>query len=95
MSRQTHRYDSEGKLVESKLTMMGIEASHQTYAYDGAGNKSEEVSYNQDGTVQSKAIFRRDYDKHGNWISELVSTASSPDAEPTPAHLTRRLIAYE
>lgn len=98
MSNHAHRYDTKGRLVESKLTMMGMEASHQTYTYDDAGNKWEEMSYNQDGTVQNKAIFRRDYDEHGNWIKELVSTASSSDAEvgvSTPAHVTRRAITYE
>lgn len=98
MSNHAHRYDTKGRLVESKLTMMGMEARHQTYTYDDAGNKWEEMSYNQDGTVQTKAIFRRDYDEHGNWIKELVSTASSSDAEfgvSTPAHVTRRTITYE
>jgi hypothetical protein len=84
-------------LIESKLTMMGMEASRQTFAYDEAGNKSEEVSYNEDGTLGSKAIFARDYDEHGNWTKELVSTVSSWDAEfglSTPAHVTRRTITY-
>jgi len=98
MSNHVHRYDMKGRLVESKLTMMGLEASHQTYAYDDAGNKCEEMSYNQDGTVQNKASFRRDYDEHGNWIKEIVSTASSSDAEfgvSTPVQVTRRTITYE
>jgi YD repeat-containing protein len=98
MSKHTHRYDGEGKLIESKLTMMGIEASRQTFAYDEAGNKTEEVSYNEDGTLGSKVIFTREYDEHGNWTKELVSTASSWDAEfglSTPVHMTRRTITYE
>ena len=98
MSKRTHRYDTEGRLVESKLTMMGMEVIRQTYAYEDAGNMSEEVSYNQDGTVRNKAIFRRDYDEHGNWIKELVSTASSSDAKRgtfASSHVTRRTIRYE
>ncbi|HSB27497.1 MAG TPA: hypothetical protein VLE19_06575, partial [Pyrinomonadaceae bacterium] len=98
MSKHAHRYDTKGRLVESKLTTMGMEASHQTYTYDDAGNKLEEMSHNQNGTVQNKAIFRRDFDEHGNWIKELVSTASSSDGEfgvSTPAHVTRRTITYE
>jgi hypothetical protein len=97
MSKHTHKYDAEGRLIESKLTMMGMEASRQTFAYDEAGNKSEEVSYNEDRTLGSKAIFTRDYDEHGNWTKELVSTASSWDAEfglSTPVHVTRRTITY-
>jgi YD repeat-containing protein len=97
MSKQTHRYDVDGKLVESKLTMMGMEIRRQTFAYDEAGNKSEEVIYNEDGTLGSKTLFAREYDEHGNWTKELVSTASSWDAEfslSTPAHVTRRIIKY-
>lgn len=97
MSKHTHRYNGEGRLIESKLTMMGMEASRQTFAYEEAGNKSEEVSYNEDGTLGSKAVFAGEYDEHGNWTKELVSTASSWDAEfglSTPAHVTRRIITY-
>ena len=98
MSKHTHTYDTEGRLIESKLTMMGmIEAARQTFAYDEVGNRSEEVSYNQDGTLGTKAVFAREYDEHGNWIKELVSNASSWDAEfglSTPARVTRRVITY-
>jgi len=97
MSKHTHRYDVEGRLIESKLTMMGMEASRQTFAYDEAGNESEEMIYNEDGTLGSKAVFAREYDEHGNWIKELVSAASNWDTEfglSTPAHVTRRIITY-
>jgi hypothetical protein len=97
MSKHTHRYDADGRLVESKLTVMGMEASRQVFTYDDAGNKSEEASYGEDGKLASKAIFTREYDAHGNWSKELVSTASSWDAEfglSTPAHVTRRVITY-
>ena len=96
MSKHTHTYDTEGRLIESKLMMMGMEVSTQTFAYDEAGNKSEEASYNA-GVCVARAIFTREYDKHGNWIMELVSNASSWDAEfglSTPAQVTRRLITY-
>jgi hypothetical protein len=96
MSKHTHRYDTEGRLIESKLTMMGMEVNRQTFAYDEVGNKSEEVSYDAGGGV-AKAIFTREYDKHGNWTMELVSNASSWDAEfglSTPAQVTRRVITY-
>jgi antitoxin component YwqK of YwqJK toxin-antitoxin module len=97
MSKHTHRYDVEGRLIESKLTIMGMEAGRQTFAYDEAGNKSEEVSYKEDGTLGSKAVFAREYDEHGNWIKELVSAALNWDAEfglSTPNHVTRRIITY-
>lgn len=97
MSKHIHTYDVEGRLIESKLTMMGMMANRRTFSYDEALNKSEEVSYNEDGTLESKAIFTRDYDEHGNWTKELVSTVSNWDAEfgtSTPAHLTRRTITY-
>jgi hypothetical protein len=97
MFKHTHKYDVEGRLIESKITMMDMVAGRQTFSYDAAGNKSEEVSYNGDGMLGSKAIFTRDFDEHGNWTKELISTVSSWDAEfglTKPAHLTRRTITY-
>lgn len=97
MSKHTHRYDEEGRLIESKLTLMGMEASRRTFAYDEGGDKVEEVSYKEDGTLGSKANFTREYDERGNWTQELVSTASSWDAAfelSTPVHVTRRMITY-
>jgi YD repeat-containing protein len=97
MSKHTHRYDTEGRLIESKLMMMGMEVSRQTFAYDEVGNKSEEVSYNANETSGNRAIYTREYDKHGNWTMELISNAFSWDAEfglSHPAHVTRRLITY-
>ena len=97
MSVHTHTYNERGQLVESKLTMMGMQVSRQTFAYDEAGNKMEEASYEEDGSLQSKAIFTRKYDEHGNWTEEVVSSTSSWDAEfnlSTPQHVTRRIITY-
>ena len=77
--------------------MMGMEAGGRTFAYDEAGNKTEEISYNEDGTLGTKAVFTREYDEHANWTKETVSMASSWDAElklSTPAHVTHRVITY-
>ena len=97
MFKHTHRYDAEGRLIESKITMMGMDINRQTFAYDVAGNKSEEMSYNEDGTLVTKVFFTREYDEHGNWTKELVSTASSWDAEfglSIPVNVSRRIITY-
>jgi len=96
MSKHKHTYNTEGRLIESNLTMMGMEVSRQTFAYDERGNKSEEVSYIENGT-ESKVVFAREYDEYGNWTRELVSNASTWDAEfglSIPAHVTRRQITY-
>jgi len=97
VSKHIHSYDEHGRLVELSLTMMGMQVSRQTFAYDEAGNKVEEASYEEDGSLQSKAIFTRKYDEHSNWTEEIVSSASSWDAEfnlSTPQHVTRRNITY-
>lgn len=93
MSKYIHRYDVEGKLIESTLTMMDMEASRQTFAYDKAGNKSEEVSYNHDGMLEGRALLAHEYDEYGNWTKEVISTALSAD-ESTPVQTTRRIITY-
>ncbi|MDQ3585871.1 MAG: hypothetical protein M3407_08885 [Acidobacteriota bacterium] len=97
MSKHEYRYDEQGRLVESKMTMMGMIAFHQTFAYDEAGNKIEESSFDEEGKLSNKALFTREFDKHGNWTKEIVSTASAWDAEfglSTPVSVTRRTITY-
>ena len=97
MSKQIHKYDSKGRLIESTLTMMGMVVNRQTFSYDEAGNKAEEVSYNEYEPGGSKSILTRDYDEHGNWTKELASTVSSWDEEfglSTPTHVIRRTITY-
>ena len=97
MSQHKHSYDERGRLVESNLTMMGMQVSRQTFAYDEAGNKVEEASCDEDGSFQSKALFTRKFDEHGNWTEEIVSTASKWDAEfglSIPLNVTRRAITY-
>ena len=76
---------------------MGMEISHRTFTYDEFGNKSEEVSYREGSAFECKTIFAREYDDRGNWTKELVSSASSWDAEfglSTPVHVTRCSITY-
>ena len=96
LAKRTNKYDAEGRLIESELTMMGTAVGRQTFAYDEAGNKSEEITYNADGT-RGKSILTREYDEHGNWTKELLATVSSWDAEfglSTPSQVTRRTITY-
>jgi hypothetical protein len=97
MSKHTHRYDGEGRLVESELTMMDMKANRQTFTYDDAGNKVEEANYDEEGKLAGKAIFTREYDAFGNWNKEIVSAASTWDAEfglSKPVHVTYRVITY-
>jgi YD repeat-containing protein len=97
ISRHVHRYDADGRPVESTLTVMGMHAGRRTFRYDEAGNKSEESSYKEDGSLESKAVFSRQYDDRGNWTEEIVSSASAAAVERglfTPVLVTRRTITY-
>lgn len=94
MSKQTHEYDVDGRLIESKLEAMGMTISRQTFAYDEAGHKAEVVTHSEHAPVGGKAIFTREYDEHGNWTKELVSNAAAESGTLTPAHVTRRTITY-
>ena len=62
----------------------------------GSNDEGSDWDHNVGGTV-GKTIFTRDYDEHGNWTKELVSTVSNWDAEfglSTPAQVTHRTITY-
>jgi len=97
MSNHIHNYDEQGRLIESKLTMMQMPVNHQIFKYDEAGNKSEELIYDENEALKSRVTFKREYDEHGNWTTEVVSTVSASDVEVgllTPCNLTRRRIIY-
>lgn len=97
VSKQIHSYDREGRLIESKLTMMGMDAGRQTFAYDEFGNKTEEVNYGEGEPIQTRAFFTREYDERGNWTKEIVSSAQAVEMAPVktkPVHITRRFISY-
>jgi YD repeat-containing protein len=97
MSRQSHAYDAEGRLIETRSTVMGEESGRQTFAYNGAGDRSEEASYDGAGRLVYRAVYGREYDAHGNWTKEIVSAAASWDPNPgqvKPRHVTHREIAY-
>ncbi|HMG35393.1 MAG TPA: hypothetical protein VKM94_15750 [Blastocatellia bacterium] len=96
VSRQIHHYDAEGRLIESTLTMMGLEVHRQTFAYDEAGNQSEVIRHPMDDSLTHKGVFSREYDQQGNWTKEFV-TATSSDSEFkvfVPVSVTRRVITY-
>ena len=96
-SNHSHTYDVQGKVIDSRLIIMGVNASHVTYTYDAAGNKVEEVKYDCEGRFSQKSIFQREYDGNGNWIQELVTIALAWDVEfglHTPTSLTQRTFIY-
>ena len=96
-SVQTYAYDDERRRIEATMEMIGIVALRQTFAYDERGDKVEEASYDQNGQRLSRTILAREYDAHGNWIVEVVSTISDADvgsSASTPQHVTRRTITY-
>lgn len=97
MSVQTNAYNEQGKLIEEKTVMLGTTVFHQTFTYDAAGNKTEETNYDEHGKTRQKVTFTLEFDARGNWINQLVSTASTWDAEfnlSTPSNRTRRRIVY-
>lgn len=97
MSKQVFKYNESGNLIETKQIMMGMEIERLEIICDEAGNKIEEVSHHQNGMPGNKTIFNRDYDEYGNWIKEIVLTASSSNENigpSSPASTTQRTIAY-
>lgn len=95
--RQVYKYDEQGRRIEAAMMFQGEVADKRAFVYDEEGRKIEEVYYDENGALQSKAIFDREYDAYGNWIKETVSSASSWDAEfglSTPSTINRRTITY-
>ncbi len=95
--KQVYKYDERGRLIESAMMFADTLADKRDFVYDAAGHKVEEAYYDEDGSLRSTAIFTREYDAHGNWTKELVSSASTWDAEfntSVPSVVHRRIITY-
>lgn len=99
MSETTYAYDAQGRQTERVVNFWGVTFSRTKFVYDEHGDKAEEIYEHGrgDASQTSKAVFTREYDGHGNWTRELVSSASSWDVEfgtSVPSHVTRRAITY-
>jgi hypothetical protein len=97
LSKQMFKYNEDGKLIEEKMIMMGMVVHHRIFKYNELGGKAEEIELDEEGKLKRKIIFNREYDENGNWIKEMVSCASSWDAEfqlSIPNNSTHRKIVY-
>lgn len=97
MSRKINKYDDQDRLIESTVTMMGMEAGRQIFRYDEAGNKSEEIVYYNQGEFESRAVFTREFDERGNWTKEIVTGETKGDEQretTQPVNITLRKITY-
>lgn len=97
LSETAYAYDAQGRRSERVIRFCGSTGERTGYSYDKEGNQVEEASYDECGSLHSKAIFTRKVDGHGNWTEEIVSSASSWEAEfglSTPQHVTRRALTY-
>lgn len=92
--KQTHAYDELGRLVEKKMMMAGITAFHQSFRYNEYGDPAEETSYDQEGKVQSRAIYEREYDARGNWMTQKVLGQADESSAWRPSIMYRRETSY-
>jgi hypothetical protein len=109
-SRTSYKYDSEGRLIGKTNTMATMLDEHTTYSYDGVHAEPIEettetrsrgvtledgaIHYNPDSVSTRHTAFEYQYDTHGNWIEQIISCRSDPDAEFLRSYMERRIMTY-
>jgi hypothetical protein len=109
-SLTTYSYDSQGRVIEKTNTMATMHDEHTTYSYDGVHAEPIEettesrsrgatledgaIHYNPDIVSTQHTRFEYQYDRHGNWIEQIISYKSNSNAEFQRLSRERRTITY-
>lgn len=93
--RTTFTY-SAGRREERSFWGDGEEYHHKTYLLDTAGNVTEESNYNDEGVVDSRSVYKYEFDPAGNWIVQRASEKKTVRGKTVlkPASITYRTITY-
>jgi hypothetical protein len=81
VSRNTYRYDGEGRLAETRGEVDGVGSGRTVYLYDSLGRLSYELSLEADESEGRQT--RRFYDAEGSYTEEF--TVEKEEAEKAPA----------
>jgi YD repeat-containing protein len=67
IDRTTYNYTT-GRREERNFWGDAEEYNHKAYLLDAAGNVIEETSFNEKGAVDSRRVYKYEFDAMGNWI---------------------------
>jgi YD repeat-containing protein len=94
----THQFDREGRLTALELLPVreAAGAVKYVYRYDENGRLTEEKSYQRDGTLASRKLFRYGADEHGRTSAQVAVTDQGQFAQAEFSFYDRRgLLAEE
>ena len=78
--RRTYVYNSQGRPIEiTNYKIDGAIFTRTAFQYDESGHLSESTIYNAASAVPGKNTYS-DYDAHGNWGHQIISTVSQTGA---------------
>ncbi len=86
-------YDEAGRLSEVSHVKGGLPQTGKICKYDAGGNKIEEIRRDANGLVSQIVTYAREFDEHGNWITE-TKTKVKPQSDRMFTVVTRRQIEY-
>jgi len=91
-------YDIKGAKIENQyFPIAGANLSgKEIYKYDDKGNISEMTLTNDDGTLQSKEVYKYEFDFVGNWnkMSTSIAVIDAGKMSFEPTEVTYRSIMY-
>ena len=86
----TYKYDLGRKLIEKNRELTNRDGSSYmtTWKYDKFENEIEEITYDVNGSLETKISFQYEYDATGNWIKKIKLEKDKDNA------ITKREIEY-
>ena len=88
-------YDESGNMTETTVLSADSSIPQGRFVYTYNGKKiSETTAYRAGGRLESKERIEREFDEHGNWIKETVSSWVPSTGESEPGELDPTEIHY-
>jgi hypothetical protein len=93
--RTTYTY-SAGRREERNFWGDGEEYNHKAYLLDAAGNIIEESAFNEKDVVDSRTVYKYEFDATGNWTVKRAFEKKTVRAKAVlkPLSITYRTITY-
>ena len=96
-SRQMHKYDEQGRRVETQRDYWGLGISTQTWSYNEHGDEIGTVTEERqnEGVVnRSEGRTQYEYDAQGNWVVKTRESRTLPDGEFQTTLVEKRQLEY-
>lgn len=92
----TYRYNERGCRVERVRRLGGVLADRETAVFNEQGDKIASTTEPGElaGSDACEALFRYQYDGHGNWVEKITEYRTGPQRDFNVSAIERRTLTY-